>query len=54
MMKKVFHNLLYSQLPLRQTRSGPAPTVHLGEASAFEGDEVNTEVQLCTQGDTEL
>ena len=31
----------YSQLPLRRTRSGPAPTVHLREVSALEGDEVN-------------
>ena len=31
----------YSQLPLRRTRSGPAPTVHLREVSALKGDEVN-------------
>ena len=31
----------YSQLPLRQTRSRPAPTVHLREVSTLEGDEVN-------------
>ena len=33
--------LVYSQLHLRQTRSGPAPTVRLREVSALEGDEVN-------------
>ena len=32
--------LVYSQLPLRWTRSGPAPTVRLREVSALEGDEV--------------
>ena len=32
---------IYSQLPLRRTRLGPAPTVCLGEVSALEGDEVN-------------
>ena len=31
----------YSQLSLRQTRLGPAPTVHLREVSALEGDAVN-------------
>ena len=31
----------YSQLPLRRTRSGPAPTVCLREVSALGGDEVN-------------
>ena len=31
----------YSQLPLRWTHSGPAPTVRLREVSALEGDEVN-------------
>ena len=31
----------YSQLRLRRTRSGPAPTVRLREVSALEGDEVN-------------
>ena len=30
-----------SQLPLRRTRWGPAPTVRLREVSALEGDEVN-------------
>ena len=33
-----------SQLPLGQTRLRPAPTVHLREVSALQGDEV-TEVQ---------
>ena len=32
--------LVYSQLPLRWTRSGPAPTVRLREVSTLEGDEV--------------
>ena len=31
----------YSQLPLRRTCSGPAPTVCLREVSALEGDEIN-------------
>ena len=31
----------YSELPLRRTRSGPAPTVRLREVSTLEGDEVN-------------
>ena len=30
-----------SLLPLRRTHLGPAPTVHLKELSALEGDEVN-------------
>ena len=31
----------YSQLPLRQTRSGPVPTVYLREVSALEEDGFN-------------
>ena len=31
----------HSQLPLRRTRSGPAPTVRLREVSTLEGHEVN-------------
>ena len=32
---------IYRQLPLRWTRSGPAPTVRLIEVSTLEGDELN-------------
>ena len=35
------NNTEYSRLPLRQTHSGPPPTVHLREVPVFEGDKVN-------------
>ena len=37
---------VYSQLPLRWTRSGQAPIVRFREVSALEGDEVNDRDKL--------
>ena len=48
--KSAFLHKVCSRLPLKQTRSGPAPTVRLREVSALGGDEVDEVDDWSTAG----